>query len=428
MAPEQGLVHPTRYDVKDSNVELINSDLDHKVKYSSAETEPAWNDGHVGLEPGLRVWRIEQFEVVPWPKERYGEFYDGDSYIVLHSYSVDQDGEKQEPTGEEGEEETEDKAKKLGHEIFFWLGKDTTQDEAGTAAYKTVELDEFLHGAATQHREIQESPSGEFVSLFPRLIIRRGGVRSGFTHVETDAEAESAEKQKQIITLLRIFKQPGVGRASTVFVHEVEPTWKSLDDDDVFVLETGEKIWVWQGKKCSPIEKAKGAQIVSDLTVAKHIETEVLSQEESRSHVFVKLLAGEEEEPEQDSFSAPRPISFRGSRAVGSDDASTPPLKLFKLSDESGRLRFDLVKEAESLSKGDFEGDAIFVVDTGKTLWAWEGANASHKEKASWLKVISAYARHVVEQTQDPDQTVMPVARTVQGHESRAFLKAIASH
>ena len=33
---------------------------------------------------GLQIWRIENFHVVSWPKERTGSFYDGDSYIVLH--------------------------------------------------------------------------------------------------------------------------------------------------------------------------------------------------------------------------------------------------------------------------------------------------------------------------------------------------------
>src|SRR5512142_2160260 len=139
MAPEHGLVHLKEYDVKDSNVELIGSDIDHKVKYASAASEPAWNNGVVGVSPGLLVWRIEQFEVIAWPKDRYGTFYDGDSYIVLHSFKV-------------GKEEDA----KLGHDVFFWLGAHTSQDEAGTAAYKTVELDEFLHGAAVQHREVQE--------------------------------------------------------------------------------------------------------------------------------------------------------------------------------------------------------------------------------------------------------------------------------
>ena len=144
MPPNQGLVHPKEYDIKDSNVELIGSDLDHKVKHASAETEPAWNDGHVGISPGLFVWRIENFTVVPVPKATYGHFYDGDSYIILHSQQV---------KSKEGEEEND--KNKLTHDIHFYLGSHTTADEAGTAAYKTVELDSFLHGTATQYREIR---------------------------------------------------------------------------------------------------------------------------------------------------------------------------------------------------------------------------------------------------------------------------------
>ena len=76
------------------------------------------------MKPGLQIWRIEKFAVVSWPSDRTGSFYDGDSYIILHTYQKTPDSEA------------------LSFDLHFWLGENTSQDEAGTAAYKTVELDD----------------------------------------------------------------------------------------------------------------------------------------------------------------------------------------------------------------------------------------------------------------------------------------------
>ncbi|PVH95491.1 gelsolin [Periconia macrospinosa] len=398
MPPHEGLVHPKEYDWRDSNVELVNSELDHKVKYQSAATEPAWNNGVIGKEPGLYIWRIENFEVVPWPKEKYGSFHEGDSYIVLKTVAVKRQD------GDNGTEET-DKEDKLVHDIYFWLGAHTSQDEAGTAAYKTVELDEFLHGAATQHRELQSSPSDAFAALFPRLKILRGGVESGFTHVDVNEEAAHVD------SLLRIFKHPraAAGRDG-VLIHEVEPTWQSLDEDDVFVLDKGDKIFVWQGKNCSPMEKMKAATVVNDLTLAKHVDVEVLSQEESRSRVVVDYLGGSDVDLLTTTFKAQRPVSASTEREVK---------KLFRLSDAEGDLSFDLVKEGNAVGKGDLDPKDVFILDAGKEIFVWEGNGASRTERKMWLKVLQ---RYVARQT---DAAGLAVSKVAQGNEGKAFWSAI---
>ncbi|GJD04493.1 gelsolin [Colletotrichum higginsianum] len=407
MAPNQGLVHLKEYDVKDSNVELIGTEIDHQVKYKSAAAEPAWNDGQVGQEAGLHVWRIEDFEVKPWPREKYGQFLDGDSYIVLHSYKVG----KSEETA------------RLGHDVFFWLGAHTSQDEAGTAAYKTVELDEFLHGAATQHRELQAAPSDAFLELFPRISIRSGGVRSGFRHVEEEDMSGGGGAKEPVLTLLRIFKNPSAG-AGGVVVHEVEPRWQSLDESDVFVLDAGDKIWQWQGRSCSPMEKAKAAQVVNDMTLAKHIDVEVLAQDESRSRVVVTLLGGDNEDDEapRSGFRCPRPVRSATKAQAGGER----PQKLFRLSDASGELRFDVVKDGSRAALSDFDGQDVFLLDdAGRAVWVWEGEGASRGERASWLRVAQAYIRQLQGGGGAEEAHLTPLAKVRQGNESRAFLKAV---
>lgn len=266
-----------------------------------------------------------------------------------------------------------------------------------------MELDEFLQGAATQHREIQQAPSDDFLALFPTIKVLSGGVKSGFKHVDQD------EKPAEITTLLRIFKQ---GR--TTLVHEVEPTWQSLDEDDVFVLDKGDKIWVWQGNKCSPMEKAKAAQVVNELTLAKHIDVEVIAQAEARSRVIVDLLGGQDNAHGQ--FKSTSPISH----AKGSGSK-----KLFRISDATGQLTFDLVKEQKPIQRSDLDTNDVFLLDIDSSIWVWRGLQASAKEKSLWMKVAQQYIRQSQSASDTSEAYLCPLGSVSEGHESPAFLKAI---
>ncbi|KAJ3059978.1 hypothetical protein HK102_009732 [Quaeritorhiza haematococci] len=212
-------------DLKDTNLAGFGTELEKKVRLDAAQTEAAWKG--VGKEPGLRVWRIENFKVVAWPRESYGSFYAGDSYIVINTWKKpDED--------------------KLYHDIHFWLGLETTQDEAGTAAYKTVELDDF------QHREVQGSETPLFLSYFKTLQILSGGVASGFKHVTPETYTPR---------LLHIHANKyNKSSPGGLIIREVPLSYKSLNSGDVFVYDGGRVIMQWNGKGANGVEKVKAAE------------------------------------------------------------------------------------------------------------------------------------------------------------------------
>ena len=211
-------------DWQDTNMSLFGSDIEKKCKAAAADSEPQWDDA--GVKPGLQVWRIEQFRVKPWPKSKYGRFHAGDSYIILNTYVKEPDVNPD----------------KLAWDVHFWIGSESTQDEYGTAAYKTVELDDKLDGAAIQHREVQEAESELFLGYFGgKLMYLSGGAASGFKSVEAESRPT------------RLFQVKG--RANNMLLKEVKVRRDAMNSGDVFILDSEEGIWQWSGKESNAHER-----------------------------------------------------------------------------------------------------------------------------------------------------------------------------
>ncbi|KAI3667385.1 hypothetical protein L6452_42441 [Arctium lappa] len=136
------------------------------------------------------------------------------------------------------------------YDIHFWLGKDTSQDEAGTAAIKTVELDAVLSGRAVQHREIQNHESDKFLSYFkPCIIPLEGGVATGFKKPEEEFETRLYTcKGKRVVPFSR----------------------SVLNHDDVFILDTKDKIFQFNGANSNIQERAKALEVIQFLKDKYH--------------------------------------------------------------------------------------------------------------------------------------------------------------
>ncbi|KAF1897790.1 hypothetical protein Lal_00032550 [Lupinus albus] len=318
----------------------------------------------VGQRSGTEIWRIEDFQPVPLPKSNYGKFYMGDSYIILQT--------------------TQAKGGTYFYDIHFWIGKDTSQDEAGTAAIKTVELDASLGGRAVQHREIQGHESDKFLSYFkPCIIPLEGGVASGFKKPE----------EEEFETRLYICK----GKRVVPFARS------SLNHDDVFILDTQDKIYQFNGANSNIQERAKALEVIQFLKEKYHegkcdvaIVDDGKLDTESDSGEFWVLFGG---------FA---PI---GKKVISEDDIipETIPAQLYSIADGE-------VKPLEGeLSKSLLENNKCYLLDRGVEIFVWVGRVTQVEER----KAACQAAEEFVASQKRPKST--RITRIIQGYETHSF-------
>jgi hypothetical protein len=313
-----------------------------------------------GQPHDLEIWRIEKFKVKFIPREQHGNFFSGDSYLVLHTYKE------------------EDKIK---WDLHFWLGKDTTQDEAGTAAYKTVELDTILDDGPVQHREVQGHESERFLNIFSQYFgcggirYQDGGVDSGFRHVEPEKYTP------------RLLHVKGKKR---VRVQQVPVSTNSLNSGDVFIYDGGLKIVCWTGKEAGMFEKNKGREVCDSIKTERKGKVTIVNIREgdtdNESVEFYKALGG--------TTSSKIKTATEG----GKDDDETETYaknfvrKLYRLSDASGSLKMTLEKE-KSFTLKHLDPKDVFIVDSGEKVFAWVGDQTTQQEKDNAIKYATDYLK-----------------------------------
>jgi len=349
------MIKPKKYDWKDSNLALFGSDVEKGVKRDAANKEPAWQGS--GQEVGLEIWRVVKFKIQKWPKDDYGKFFSGDSYIILNTYkNPDEDD--------------------LEYDLHFWIGKYSTQDEYGTVAYKTVELDTYHNDKPVQHREIQGNESSLFTSYFPKGIqLMKGGAESGFRHVKPTEYKP------------RLYQFVGTTYANTV-IKEVGLYKQSLNKEDVFVLDNGLEILQINTPNCDKDEKVKAM------------------------HFCLKLKDERNGRPKNSTIDDDPMSDERVSGVLGDKnkkaDKGPPPAphskKLIRVSDESGTLKMDKVAEG-SFEVDNLDPNDVFIVDLEKSIYVWVGEGASVEEKKNGM----SYAHTYVSKTDRPLRSISVV-------------------
>jgi gelsolin len=354
----------------DTNMENYGSKEHRDLRQNAAEKEKAWKGA--GAEAGLQIWRIEKFEVKKWPKKRYGQFHTGDSYIILHTIKEDAG---------------------LAYDAYFWLGAQTSQDEAGTAAYKTVELDDLLGDAPVQYREVQGNESSGFLELFKCLEVLPGGVASGFNKVEEED--------------FKPYLLKCTGHKKNVQIYDVTHKSKEavLNDTDTFILDMGLKVFCYHGAHCTAWERRAANAKIQRIKgspgrgKAKDVHIDGFEDESKEYDPFWEYFGGKPKEL----------------KAMEEQVVADIPMKMIKVSDDDGSLKCTEILNG-SLDRSKLESDDAFILDTGISIYLWIGKTCKPSEKREAMAHVHQY----MSEHKRPKN--IPVCRVIEGKEPKHFI------
>ncbi|XP_030063421.1 gelsolin isoform X2 [Microcaecilia unicolor] len=331
---------------------------------SSLHSSPAMAAQHGMIDDGSgkkEIWRIEGSAKVPVDPSHYGQFYGGDSYIILYNYKH---GGKQ------------------GQIIYTWQGVDSTRDEITTSAFLSAQLDEELGGGPVQVRVVQGKEPPHLMSMFggkPLVVYRGGTSREG-------GQTEPAE--------MRLFQVRASSSGCTRAI-ELEATASNLNSNDVFVLKTPSAGYVWVGQGSSDAEK-QGAQALLNIlgmrasSIAEGRETDD----------FWAALGGK--------------AAYRTSPRL-KDRLNAHPPRLFACSNKTGR--FIIEEVPGEITQDDLATDDVMLLDTWDQVFVWIGNDAQDEEKKEALASASKY----IETDPANRDKRTPVAVVKQGFEPPTF-------
>jgi gelsolin len=356
----------------DSNVAKIASQEAHDARHLAANADE-WKG--CGEHPGIEVWRVEDhphhFGVKRWPRSKYGSFHTGDSYIVLQTF----------PRNDDEVFEVKNAVDRFNHVIFFWLGSKSSQDERGVAAYKTVELDDFLGTArGKQHRELQGFESDAFLTLFHGQIhYLEGGIASGFNHFQPEAFEPRLLRVSTGLPYGLVYESKTHRHAYTR-VLEVPLEASSIIRGDAFILDLGTELIVWC---CSTHirEKQKALAVAVEMREARtghasyRVAEDVTADASFLQHLNVQDPSTWEipsrQEPEELVPYTPKifqsQVTPEGCTLIAMSDTTTP-------------------QDTPVLNE-----NHVFLIDEGYHLYCYIGKSATHPEKAQALHIARGY-------------------------------------
>jgi len=314
----------------------------------------------------VEIFRINNFKRTEVPKEQYGQFYAGDSYIILYTYSA---------------------GTKPAWVIYFWQGLDSSIDEKGASALLAKEMDDELGGEPVQVRIQQTKEPNHFLTLFKgKMVVHNGGYASAFKNKkETDTTVDA--------NATRLYHIKGTNAFNTKAV-EVSPSAANLNSGDVFGLLLADTIYIWSGKGSSKEENIVATTALKTIQGSRKI---VAIHEGSEPEEFWEALGGKTE------YASAKEL-VEGQREP----------RLFQCSNVTGSFK---LTEVFNFAQDDLINDDVMILDLYSDIFVWIGKDSQKEEKDKALQTAMDY----VAKSNDGRPTSTPIWKVNAGLEPPNF-------
>jgi hypothetical protein len=303
----------------------------------------------------IQIWRVEDFEKVPYPADLYGQFFSGDSFVILTSYK---------------------KSNKDAYLVYFWQGRDSSINEKGASALLTIDISTEVDNAP-QIRITQQHETKHFLAMFSGRIIIHNGKYSDYNNrlsnnsprmfdIRLCDESRDLNRNPK----LRAIETYGIGK-------------EQLNSNHVFAVISGDKknVYIWKGKFSHPSEYTAATEfLVGSLfkTLAKPTVKTIEQGEEDDE--FFKLL----------NISAVDRVGFK-KQIKSMLEAQDHRLfrRLFMFNSSTGAVE---VERIFNFCQDDLDNNNVMMLDVDTEIYLWIGTNSMYNAQKIAMETALAYA------------------------------------
>ncbi|KAJ7546195.1 hypothetical protein O6H91_08G029400 [Diphasiastrum complanatum] len=319
----------------------------------------------------LQVWRVMGDSKTQIFAEEHGKFYSGDCYIVLYTYPGD---------------------RKEDYLLCSWFGKHSTEKDQAVASSLAGAMTDSMRGRPILARIIEGKEPAQFIALFQKLIILKGGHSPGYKDM---IATKGIEDETYSETSVALFHVHGTSFHNAHAV-QVNAVATSLNSSYSFILQTETSLLLWYGTFGTQEEQQVAAHLATFLkpdTTAKSLK------EGSEPSSFWSALGGKSEYPSQRE----------------AKEAEKDP-RLFVCTSMTDTLE---VIEVFNYTQDDLVGDDVLILCTYGEVFIWIGQATSSREKKQGFSYGQKYLERA-SQLEGISQDI-PIYKILEGCEPSFF-------